>query len=123
MRSQAGTNTDDAASASGASTVTNDEDEAVQLLGQPGAQEVDSDFERELALLVGGPSGQPTAGGLPIPPQAPSSYQHEYPPRADSSATVDFKVMLRKGAKPRSVQVGASGEWALQHVCFRFQLR
>ena len=46
----------DAASASGVSTMTNDDDEAVQLLGQPGwEQEVDSDFEREFAQLVGAP--------------------------------------------------------------------
>ena len=36
--------------------MTNDDDEAVQLLGQPGwEQEVDSDFEREFAQLVGAP--------------------------------------------------------------------
>ena len=47
---------DDAASASGVSTMTNDDDEAVQLVGQPGwEQEVDSDFEREFAQLVGAP--------------------------------------------------------------------
>lgn len=59
-RSKAGANMDDAASASGVSTMTNDEDEAVQLLGQPGReQEIDSDFERELAQLVGGiPAGR-----------------------------------------------------------------
>ena len=56
-RSKAGTNMDDAASASGVSTMTNDDDEAVQLLGQPGwEQEVDSDFEREFAQLVGAPA-------------------------------------------------------------------
>ena len=55
-RSKAGTNMDDAASASGVSTMTNDDDEAVQLLGQPGwEQEVDSDFERDFAQLVGAP--------------------------------------------------------------------
>ena len=55
--SKAGPNMDDAASASGVSTMTNDDDEAVQLLGQPGwEQEVDSDFEREFAQLVGAPA-------------------------------------------------------------------
>jgi len=63
-RSKAGANMDDAASASGVSTMTNDEDEAVQLLGQPGReQEIDSDFERELAQLVGGTP----AGKFPTP--------------------------------------------------------
>ena len=100
-----GSHADDAASASGMSTLTNDEDEAVQLLDQPGReQEVDSDFEREFTQLVGThPSqsvGSGSAGG-----QAGQASAQEASAQEEDNGTVDFKVMLRKGAKPRSVQV------------------
>jgi hypothetical protein len=104
VRSHAGTAADDASSASGMSTMTNDDYEPVQLLGQPGReQEVDSDFERELALLVGGPLAPGGPVGLPAGHPEPTADQTNS--QKEDGATVDFKVMLRKGAKPRSVQV------------------
>ena len=84
--------------------MTNDDYEAVQLLGQPGReQEVDSDFERELALLVGGPLAPGGPVGLPAGRPEPTPDQSNS--QKEDGATVHFKVMLRKGAKPRSVQV------------------
>lgn len=84
--------------------MTNDDYEAVQLLGQPGReQEIDSDFERELALLVGGPLAPGAPIGLPAGHPEPAHDQANG--QLEDGATVDFKVMLRKGAKPRSVQV------------------
>ena len=84
--------------------MTNDDYETVQLLQQPGReQEIDSDFERELALLVGGPLAPGAPVGLPAGRPGPVPDQANG--QKEDGATVDFKVMLRKGAKPRSVQV------------------
>jgi len=82
---------DDAASASGVSTMTNDEDEAVQLLGQPGReQEIDSDFERELAQLVGGtPAGKfPTPLRIAVDLERAESIPTQFPfPGVSNRAT------------------------------------
>ena len=87
------------------STLTNDEDEAVQLLNQPGReQEVDSDFEREFTQLVGTRSGQ-SAGPSTAAGQPGQASAQEASAQEQDSGTVAFKVMLRTGAKPRSVQV------------------
>ena len=87
------------------STLTNDEDEAVQLLNQPGPeQEVDSDFEREFTQLVGTRPGQ-SAGPSTAAGQPGQASAQETSAQEENNGTVDFKVMLRKGAKPRSVQV------------------
>ena len=87
------------------STLTNDEDEAVQLLDQPGReQEVDSDFEREFMQLVGARPSQSAGPGSAAGQPGQASAQ-EPCVREQDNGTIDFKVMLRKGAKPRSVQV------------------
>ena len=87
------------------STLTDGEDEAVQLLDQPGReQEVDSDFELEFTQLVGTRPSQ-SAGPSSAGGQAGQASAQEASAQEQDSGTIDFKVMLRKGAKPRSVQV------------------
>ncbi|BDA48017.1 Regulator of nonsense transcripts 2 [Coccomyxa sp. Obi] len=109
----------DDASESGVSTAdgTADEDEEVRVLnaGKHREEDIDPDFERELAALVSEHQG-PGSTLSAAPPQAVEG-SGKSNSGEDPGGSVAFKVMLRKGGKDdktRSVQVPLSAAMAVQ---------
>ncbi|CAL8462985.1 g2519 [Coccomyxa elongata] len=109
----------DDASESGVSTAdgTADEDEEVRVLnaGKRREEDIDPDFERELAALVTEHQGPGSALSAALPQAVEGSGDGNN--GEDPGGSVAFKVMLRKGGKDdktRSVQVPLSAAMAVQ---------